>query len=268
MPNVKLVPREISLILDSNPSNGAVSRTADGSTFEVQFQEPLLIPANAINPTLDVEESNIWYSQPNVFSSGTEQNNLFQFNGVPLQVPDGIYTVSSLQDAMNRAIDLNPITTGNTINLIFNQSTGLLELDLNAGNTLLFPINDSLGPLTGFDTNVLYTAILNPNISQAVPTFNNINYYLVQCDLVNEGIRFNNLYRNIVEVSLIDVPPRSLIIHRPFNPPTIPIDNLIGHPRNRVRLSLLRDDLQPADTQGEYYFLRLSLKWLEPVIYP
>ena len=265
--NIQLVPREISLILDSNPSNGAVNRTPDGSTFEVQFQDPLLIPSNAVNPTLDVEESNIWYSQPNVFDAGVEQNNLFEFNGVPLFVPAGIYTVSSLQDAMNRAIDLNPITTGNTISLTFNQSTGLLELLLNLGNTLLFPIFNSLGPLTGFDTNVLYTNALNPNISQSVPTFNNINYYLVQCDLVDNGIRFNNLYRNIIEVSLIDVPPRSLIIHRPFNPPTIPLDNLVGHARNRVRVSLLRDDLVPANTQGEYYFLRLSLKWLEPITF-
>lgn len=265
---IKFVPREISIILDSNPANGAINRSADGSSFEVQFQDPLLIPANAINPTLDVEESNIWYSQKNVFAAGDEQNNEFEFNGVLLNVPEGIYTVSSLEAAMNRAIDENPITTGFTINLIFNQSTGLLELLLNAGNTLLFPVNDSLGPITGFDTNVLYTAALNPNISQSVPAFNNINYYLVQCDLVDNGVRFNNLYRNIVEVSLIDVPPRNLIIHRPFNPPTIPVDNLTGHPRNKVRVSLLRDDLQPADTDGEYYFLRLSLRWLEPVLYP
>jgi hypothetical protein len=268
MPTVKFVPREISVILDSNPANGAINRSADGSTFEVQFQDPLIIPKNAINPTLDVEESNIWYTQPNVFDSGVEQNNQFEFNAVLLSVPAGIYTVSSLESAMNRSIDENPITIGNTLSLIFNQSTGLLELTLNAGNTLLFPINNSLGALTGFDTNVLYTAVLNPNISQSVPTFNNINYYLVQCDLVNQGVRFNNLYRNIIEVSLIDVPPRDLIIHRPFHPPTIPIDFLAGNPRNKVRVSLLRDDLQPAETQGEYYFLRLSLRWLEPISFP
>ena len=57
---IKFVPREISIILDSNPANGAINRSADGSSFEVQFQDPLLIPSNAINPTLDVEESNIW----------------------------------------------------------------------------------------------------------------------------------------------------------------------------------------------------------------
>jgi hypothetical protein len=75
--SVELVDREIAIILDSNPTTGAIERTSDGSGFSVQFEEPLLIPKNAINPVLDVEESAVWYSTPNIFDSGAKQNNAF-----------------------------------------------------------------------------------------------------------------------------------------------------------------------------------------------
>ena len=76
----KLVKREIALILDSDENSGALQKSADGSTFSVQFDQPILIPKNAINPTLDVEESAVWFSTPNIFdgSTGEISNNTFR----------------------------------------------------------------------------------------------------------------------------------------------------------------------------------------------
>ena len=79
-----LVPQEISMILSSDPLNGAVNRSSDGSYFEVQLQQPIEIPKEALNATLSVEESAIWWSIPNII---TNENNKMYITG-PSAIPE------------------------------------------------------------------------------------------------------------------------------------------------------------------------------------
>ena len=267
--SVELVDREVSIILDSNPATGAVQRTADGSAFSVQFEEPLLIPSNAVNPTLDVEESAVWYSTPNIFESGAKQNNAFSITDLSgpltydLFIPGGLYSVIEIQNAMNAQV--SGIAGSDIIELTLNDATGRIVLYINTpGFELSFNVPFTLGTILGFLPQI-YSALVYYN-GQLVPQINAVNFYLIQCDLVQDGIRFNNRYNSIIETILIDVAPRELIISRPFNPPTIPIDELAGNPRSRIRVQLLTDSLEPAETDGEYFYVRLSLRWKEPVV--
>lgn len=271
MSTIHIIPREISIILDSNPATGAIERTADGSAFSVQLNEPLMIPSNAINPILDVEESAIWYSSPNIFSSGTKQNNGFQIRDLNvgptnynLTIPSGLYSVITIQNAMNYAIQQALGITTNVIQLVSNESLGKIEMILASGFELDFIAPSSLGPILGFQTGITYVSG-TVNVGQFTPVINSVNFYLVQCDLVSDGIRFNNQYRQIIESVLIDVPPRDLIITRPFNPPTIDLSMLAGNPRSKIRVQLLTDSFEPANTDGEYYYIRLAIRWLEPI---
>ena len=106
----KVVRRETAFILDSSILGGAINKTADGSAFSVQLDPPLIIPSNAINATLDVEESAIWNTTPNIFDSGQKQNNLFQFFysrpriQMDLEIPKGAYEVFQIEQEINRAI--------------------------------------------------------------------------------------------------------------------------------------------------------------------
>lgn len=63
-----MVPQEITMIVSSDPSNGAVNRSADGSYFEIQLQDGLSLPAEALNPTLSVEEATVWWTVPNIIT--------------------------------------------------------------------------------------------------------------------------------------------------------------------------------------------------------
>jgi len=267
--SVELVDREIAIILDSNPTTGAIERTSDGSGFSVQFEEPLLIPKNAINPVLDVEESAVWYSTPNIFDSGAKQNNAFSITNLSgpltydLFIPGGLYSVIEIQNAMNAVI--SPIVGSDIIELSLNDATGRIVLYINtAGYELSFNVPFTLGTILGFLPQT-YSALIFYN-GQLVPEINAVNFYLIQCDLVQDGIRFNNRYNGVIETILIDVAPRELIISRPFNPPTIPIDELAGNPRSKIRVKLLTDKLEAAETDGEYFYVRLSLRWKEPII--
>ena len=272
MTNIQVIPRELSIILDSNPATGAIERTADGSAFTVQLNEALMIPSNAINPTIDVEESAIWYSTPNIFSSGVNKNNSFQIRNLNvgptnynLEIPSGLYSVLSIQDAMNYEIQQALGISEDVIELRSNDSLGRIELILDANFECEFiEPGGSLSGILGFLFNTTYTSS-TINVGQTTPKINNVNFYLIQCDLVADGIRFNNTYRQIIETVLIDVPPRDLIITRPFNAPTIDASMLAGNPRTKIRVQLLTDNLEPANTDGEYYYLRLSIRWLEPI---
>ena len=272
MTSVQVIPRELSVILDSNPATGAIERTADGSGFTVQLNEPLMIPSNAINPTIDVEESAIWYSTPNVYSGGVKKNNSFRIRNLnvgptnyDLIIPAGLYSVLTIQDAMNFAVQQALGISEDVIELRSNDSLGRVELILDSGWEIEFvEPGGSLSGILGFQFNLTYTSGI-VNIGQTTPKINSVNFYLIQCDLVADGIRFNNTYRQIIETVLIDVPPRDLIITRPFNPPTIDGSMLAGNSRTKIRVQLLTDNLEPADTDGEYYYLRLAIRWLEPI---
>ena len=73
-----LVPSEISMIVSSDPNNGAVNRSADGSYFEIQLQDGLALDASALNATLTVEEASIWWTVPNII---TGQNDKMYITG-------------------------------------------------------------------------------------------------------------------------------------------------------------------------------------------
>ena len=386
----KLVQREISLILDSNENNGAIEKSADGSAFSVQLDQAIYIPSHAINPTLDVEESAVWYSTPNIYDgSGTGiQNNTFKFFyskqalriELNLSIPEGVYSLSDIETAMNNAIkiatnnyintnaiSLSPSPDGGRVQLqvlyldrylidgtnsdftiYYGPSTITLSIpngiytigelqtqinDLVKANTSItsdfvelsvnglpgfaqfnnllkviwtdgvftgsieFPLVNGLGNTIGFNDGVIYnynisytsgirngqlffdisnslsevlgfesdTSYLASSIvtGTKVPRINDYNFYLLRMDIVDRGIRFNDKYHHIVEVILIDVAPGQQILTRPVHPPTIPIDNLIGRPINRIRVELLKDDLTPAPTGGENYYARICLKYWE-----
>ena len=388
----KLVQREISFIVDSNEASGALEKTADGSAFTVQLDQPIFIPSNAINPTLDIEESAVWFTTPNIYdtSDGTKQNNRFTFIysrqalriSLDLTIPRGVYSLSDIEVAMNKAIreatnnfintdaiSLSASPDGGKVNLqvlyldnyeidatnsdftifygpstatlsipfgIYNInelqtqindiiktstsiSTDFLELNVinslgfnQSANSMLviwtdgvnvgsiqFPVANGIGTTIGLDNGVLYnyntlytSDVRNGLITwetinsladvlgfdgdepyfativytgTSIPRINAYNFYLLRMDIVDKGIRFNNNFSHIVEVILIDVEPGQQILTRPVHPPTSEVQHLAGRPINRIRVELLKDDLTPADTNGENYYARVAIKYWEPI---
>lgn len=68
-----MVPQEISMIVSSDPQNGASNRSADGSYFEIQLQDGLSLPAEALNATLSVEEATVWWVIPNIITGKNDK---------------------------------------------------------------------------------------------------------------------------------------------------------------------------------------------------
>ena len=69
---------EMSLIVGSDPSQGAANISPDGSYFEVQLQDGLMLPSDALNMNVSIEESTIWWVIPNII---TGVNDKMYLNG-------------------------------------------------------------------------------------------------------------------------------------------------------------------------------------------
>ena len=279
---MNFVKKEISFLVSSDPTVGAINRSPDGSKFEVQLEEALEVPKDAINCTLQVESSTIWFTTPN-FIEG--QNNKFYVfgdreDGAPAQnfvveIPQGLYDLIGLNRALISGFEAagakitdngesKPLITlspdDNTQRVILRVNYPNVTVDFTQPDTpyeiLGFP-QDVIGPIPGAPVN-----LLAPDIA----AFNQVNYFLIGSDLVQKGIRFNNRYNQIINQTLIDVAPGSQIVSTPFNPARTNCPELIGAKRTNIRFFLTDDKLRPVNTNGEYYTARIVIKYLIPMV--
>jgi hypothetical protein len=273
---MNFIPVEDTILFSSDPDLGAINRSADGSTFEVQFDNALTIPKDAMNVSLSVEEATVWFTVPNI----TETNNkLFVFGddnlGNPqlfnIVIPIGLYDLPGLNNALLLQLEnqgakttpdplVNLLSDANTQKVIIRFNYANVFIDFSQPNTpreILGFLSQQYGPFPNAPINV---------IADEVAKFNSVNYFLIGTDLIRQGIRFNNRYAGIVSQVLIDVPPGSQIVSKPFNPPRISANELIGVKRTNIRFSLTDDLLRAVNTNTEYYSLRLVIRYLLPVV--
>jgi hypothetical protein len=370
-----MVPQEISMIVSSDPNNGAGNRSADGSYFEIQLQDGLSLPAEALSATLSVEEATVWWTVPNIITgkndkmyitgtpataettnrtdlgfpvastyemtvvapnvsnlelrniaggmpigafvvgdifrpdSGVSNGFLYEILGIVadtatsktynvggllegniapntgefsrirnggttnyiITIPQGLYDLNGISQAILRGlenagaqIDPNPL-----ISFSPDEPTSRVELRFNYNNVIVdFTPADTPRVILGFDSAVYGPYITAPIsiLAPNVAAFNQVNYFLIHSDLTNKGIRFNNDYNQTIAQVLIDVPPGSQIVSRPFNPARIPVSELVGAKRNTIRMWLTDDNDNRIFTNNEYWTARIVIRYFKPYI--
>jgi len=269
------VPEEISMIVSSDPQNGARNRSKDGSYFEVQLEDGLKIPKDALNVNISVEEATVWWTIPNII---TGQNDKLYITGPDtsdviqnyvITIPQGLYNLSGINEAMIREleaagakIDPDPLIT-----LSPDEATQKCELRFNYATVSIdFTHNDTPRLILGFNSQVYSAVPTNPILAPNTAEFNQVNYLLIHSDLTNKGIRFNNSYNQTIGQVLIDVPPGSQIVSRPFNPARISAQELAGTTRTNLRFWLTDDENRRINTNGEYWSGRIVIKYLKPFV--
>ena len=280
--SVKLVSQEIALVVSSNPLLGAQNLSVTPNSFDafrVQLDEPLVVPADAQNVTLRVEGTNIWSNEPNIISGVNDTLRVTAPNTSDVStiydivIPQGSYSVSEL----NQRIQIELANQGAkttpdpVITITPDEATQKIELRLNYLAVVVdFTQPNSCYEILGF----LVTDIIGPPtiagesfLATNEASFNVINYYLISSDLVSRGIRTNNTYRNIINQTNINVRPNSLITSEPFNPSVVQCDELKGQVRSTFEVRLLKDDFTPANTRSEYFNVRMSIRYLKPMIF-
>jgi hypothetical protein len=181
-------------------------------------------------------------------------------------LPPGLYDLTLLNNEVARQLENAGASSATEPIISFSANTASQRVQIR------FPFPSSALDLTGSDTPrdilgfVSNTYGNNPSApftetAQNVASFNQINYFLLHCDLTSLGIRFNNQYSQVVSQILINKPPGSQILYTPFNPARISVPELIGATRTSIRVYLTDDQNRRIDTNGEYYSARFKIQW-------
>ena len=272
-----MIPEEISMIVSSDPAAGAINRSPDGSYFEIQLQDGLQLPKDALNVNIAVEEATIWWVIPNII---TGENDTLYITGPDVSdvvqnytvvIPQGLYDLSGLNQAVLRELEnlgakinpdplitMTPDEPTQKVEMRFNYAT--VEVDFTQTDTPreILGFNSAVyGPYLGAPVNIL---------ADSIAQFNQVNYFLVHSDLTNKGIRFNNNYNQTIAQVLIDVAPGSQIVSQPQNPAKIPAQELAGAKRTNLRIWLTDDQNRSVNTNGEYFTARIVIHYLKPYV--
>ena len=277
-----IIPQEISLLVSSDPSQGATNVNPAGNAFEIQLDQSIEIPKDALNVNVSVEEATIWWVIPNVITGVNDTFYIFgdlEAGGSQLftiVIEQGLYDLTGLNNSLQSGLEQAGARTldgaGNPLPLVSlspDEATQKVLLRLNYNNVYVdFQPPNTLreilgfyalqyGPLAGAPEN-----ILAPKIAE----FNQVNYFLIASDLVQKGIRFNNRYNQVITQVLINVAPGSQIISTPFNPAKSDAQELAGSKRTVIRFRLTDDKLRPVNTNSEFWTARVVIRYLMPMI--
>ena len=257
----------LDVLISSNPALGAENITNNGSSISLHMDEKIGIPPEAKNVALSVIGAEVWYNIPNI----TSINNGFRFmiNGLTynMTIPTGLYSGATIPDMI-----LSTITESGTPNLptgdwfilegneALNKMTFKINADaVNKGFSMIWT-QSSIADILGFTTNS--TVNTSTDIAENIPKFNAVNYFLLQSDIVHNGISTNGQHNNIIAKILIDVSPNSQILYRPSTPNHIQSPELAGTSRRDFRFNLLDDQMNPLDTRGEFWSAHLRISWM------
>lgn len=269
------IPEEISMIVSSDPINGATNISPDGSYFEVQLQDGLKVPKDVLNVNISVEEATIWWSVPNIITGENDKiyisgpDTLDVVQNYVLTLPQGLYDLAGINEAIAREleaagakIDPEPLIT-----LSPDEATQRVQIRFNYATVSIdFTQPDTPRIILGFDAQVYTPVPTNPILAPNVAAFNRVNYFLIHSDLTNKGIRFNNNYNQTIGQVLIDVAPGSQIVSRPFNPAKINAPELAGSTRTNLRFWLTDDEDRRVNTNNEYWSARIVIRYLRPFV--
>ena len=271
----------IDFQISSDPALGALSKSADGSSFSINLNENGLgIPRRAQSVTLEVLGAEMWYNTSNI----TTRNNQIGITsgGITrnVSIEPGLYSIDTLQGGFERAIKatLDTVLINSLFYLVNNVSTcyitfvgnqALNKVEINITTTvsntinLDFTMNNSMAGLLGFD-NTFYQITPNTTITLIglnTPVFNSFNYYLIQSNMVSNGIRINATYQNIIAKIKVTCSPNQQNIYDPVNPVVNLTPELAGDVRKQFRFTLLDSNLNFVDTKGELWSATLRLTY-------
>jgi len=278
-----LVPEEINFLVTSDPNQGAKNVSSNGSRFTVKLEEAITIPIDALNCTLSVEESSIWWSVPNIilgkndklYVTGPTQANPAIIQTVTLTIPQGLYDAPGLNESVQNLLenagfqttDGVPAISKPIFTITADESTSRIVIRFEYPTVEIDFIQiDTPRDILGFDALNYGPYISAPqNISAPnVAGFNTVNYFLIHSDLVEQGIRFNNSYNQTISQVLIDVAPGSQIVDKPFNPAKSNCDRLAGSKIDKFNVWLTDDSQREVNTNNEYFTARIVIRWLHP----
>ena len=264
-----MIQKEINFIVNSDPLTGAINKSAIGSSFEVNLSgKPLSVPSEAINITVEVHTATIQWTIPNI-ETGINDRFFLDDNGTPrnLTLDQGLYDLVGLSAEIERLL-VNDGAATNIISFAADTATQRVVIIRNiTGITIDFDQNQTFRDILGFSAITLASNVTAPFSVTAtnVANFNIVEYFLLTADVVDQGIRINNTFNNVVARVYIDVRPGSQIIFRPTNPTKSPASKLRGRHIQHMAFTLTDQTGRLVNTSDENFSMEITIRYLIPM---
>ena len=224
--------RTIPLLLSSSTASGAYNKSSDGSTFSVQFNPPIEIPANK-SVSVQVIDVNIWYNTINI-STSLGNNKLYYTDDLAseskysITIPDGIYGLSELNTAIEQGVVDNTHTSG-LISLQGENATQKVLIKITAtGWQINLTSSDTFRGLIGFDSQKLPASALTTLATttfraDSVANFSDLEHILLHSSLGGSAVLNGNSTSSLAAITP-NVSVGSLIHTEYRHPLQIPIN--------------------------------------------
>lgn len=266
---MSIIEYKIPLIVNSDPRAGALNVGDNGASFEIELEQPLYIPREALQCYITVQNFTFWYTFYNI----TAENNVMDvsyFDGIllvqsTLTIDPGLYDLDHLNVEIQRKLAASPLpsdlfvlqpSTSDQKTVIRFNYTGV-QVDFTVGN--------SIGPLLGFNSRLVPLAQTvsaeQYEKSDNQAQFNNVNYVLLHSDLISKGIRVNDKYNQTIAQALLTSAPGSQVVSEPQHLPEIPSNELIGEERSTIRFWITDENDLRLDTSGETWSARMIIHY-------
>jgi hypothetical protein len=266
---MSLIEYKLPIIVNSDPESGAVNISDDGSSFEIELEQPIYVPRESMNCYITVQNFTFWFTFYNV----DETNNKFDityFDGIlfvtqSITIDPGLYDMDHLNQEIVRQISKTAIPT-DVIQLQPSTSDQKSVIRFNYTDTQIdFNVANSLGPILGFDLRDVPLAPTTTNEqyekSDSQASFNAVNYVLLHSDLISKGIRVNDKYNQTIAQALLTAEAGKQVISEPQHIPEIPSNELRGEERTTFRFWITDENDVRLNTRGETYSARLVIHY-------
>lgn len=262
-----MIERQLSFIVSSDVANGARNVRDLGSAFDVQLDDAIAIPPGAVNCTLEVNQTSIWNTVPNI--SVEQKNDTFYFSAVEpavwetITIDKGLYSVSALNAAISRGL-VNLGYDADKITMTGDEATQKIVFTFKDVNTSIdFTQADTFREIVGFDSRIVGPSTIagETELGDNVAAFNQVNSFLLHSTIINQGIPVNAIGASIIARVPIDVSPGSQINYSPNNPVPTAANTLIGSSLNRFSVWLTDQANRPVDTNGEVFDALIIIRY-------
>lgn len=274
--------KEVQIPLFFNSKRNNLSD--DGGSFYLQFHDPIAIPQDANECTIEITNLTAWNVFHNIAGSlknnklhitTSETSSLGITGSFVLTIPDGQYDLNLLSDniqeqlqdqgfpgnnstfsATKNLIDIEALTAQNRVRIIYNYAATYCD----------FTQSESVGSILG------YKQRLSPenngdrlggfrDLAGGIAKFNSINTLLLNTNLVNNGITQNGSVSGTLAVIPINARSGSQIVYTPNVPTRVDASELIGQMRSNIAITLTDESGNFVNTQGEPFTLLMLINY-------
>jgi len=275
---MSFVEKQLTYLFSSSTLNGAINKSRDGDIFSVQLDAPIAITHNAAYATLEVVQANIVWVMPNISAEIGNNNFYYHTEYIPTDRPlppqwpnfsfvldDGLYSLDTLGQALSRQFASNGLPQ-NLITLSADTATQKVVLTFNSDAPTWADFTQLNNPreILGFNSRLVP---LIPQLSgyseiaDGPAKFNSITSFLINTDLISDGIPVNNTSGGTIASIQISVAPGSLITYQPNISLKTNCSELIGNSKNFFTFRLTDQDRRSVDTAGEDWSVTVVIKY-------